>query len=68
MFVILIKRKTNIKFYHLILDQSTHAFLNMNVKHVINNWETGRTIPDIEDLLLYSKITGLSIEDILISY
>ena len=37
-------------------------------RDVINNWETGRTIPDIEDLLLYSKITGLSIEDILISY
>ena len=37
-------------------------------RDVINNWETGRTMPDIEDLLLYSKITGLSIEDILITY
>ncbi len=37
-------------------------------RDIINNWETGRTIPDIEDLLMYSKITKLSIEDILITY
>ncbi|MBR6071809.1 MAG: helix-turn-helix transcriptional regulator [Acholeplasmatales bacterium] len=35
-------------------------------RDVITNWETGKTMPDIEDLLLYSKITGLDINDIVI--
>ena len=33
---------------------------------VIYNWETGKTIPDIEDLLLYSKICNKKLEDILV--
>ena len=35
-------------------------------RYVINNWENSITIPDIEDILLYSKISGVDIYDILV--
>ena len=35
-------------------------------RDVVTNWETGKTMPDIEDLLLYSKITELDINEIVV--
>jgi len=35
-------------------------------RDIINNWETGKTSPDIEDFLLYSKITGLDLNEIIV--
>ncbi len=35
-------------------------------RDIINNWETGKTTPDIEDFLLYSKITGLDLNEIIV--
>lgn len=35
---------------------------------VIVNWESGKTSPELEDLLLYTEITGLRLKDILVFY
>lgn len=35
-------------------------------RDIINNWEIGKTTPDIEDFLLYSKITGLDLNKIIV--
>ena len=33
---------------------------------VIFNWENGKTPPALEDLLLYSEITGIPLEEIIV--
>ena len=33
---------------------------------VIFNWENGKTPPDLSDLIMYSEITGLSLEEIVV--
>ena len=33
---------------------------------VIFNWESGRTPVDLEDMLLYCRISGVALEDILV--
>ena len=33
---------------------------------VVANWETGRTTPDIEDLIFYSKICDLGLSDVIV--
>lgn len=35
---------------------------------IVANWETGRTIPQIEDMLFYSEICRIPLEEILIFY
>ena len=33
---------------------------------VIANWESGRTSPELEDLLYYAALCGIALEDILV--
>lgn len=33
---------------------------------VIANWESGRTSPELEDLLYYAALCGITLEDILV--
>lgn len=33
---------------------------------VVFNWEAGKTTPNLEDLFLYAKICGITLEDILV--
>lgn len=33
---------------------------------VIANWESGRTSPELEDLLYYTALCGIALEDILV--
>ena len=35
---------------------------------VIFNWENGKTPPELEDLLMYSEITGRTLEDIIVYF
>ena len=38
----------------------------MTTESVIFNWENGKTPPEIEDIMLYSEITGIPLEGIIV--
>lgn len=44
------------------------ALVFSTTENVVVNWETGKTPPQLEDLLLYCEITGLKLRDFIIYF